>query len=143
MARRRRVRGRRSEPAGTVRRRAAERTGEAFAIAREPGGDHLLRRHAGGGWNDVYAFTLVPAFAIDFEVANHYTATHSRSPFVNTLTVQGTARARRVILRGRTLWESGPAGDSVRELGPDEIVALVIDELGLELTPQELLQALG
>jgi N-hydroxyarylamine O-acetyltransferase len=44
-----------------------------------------LRTHTGDGSSDVWASTLEEEYPIDFEMANHYTATHPRSPFVNRL----------------------------------------------------------
>jgi N-hydroxyarylamine O-acetyltransferase len=52
---------------------------------------------------DLYAFTLEPHFPVDFEMANHYTSTWPRSPFVQTLTAQRSWPGRRAILRNRDL----------------------------------------
>jgi N-hydroxyarylamine O-acetyltransferase len=41
-----------------------------------------LQADEAGGWSDLYAFTLEPQRPIDYEVYNHYTATHPRSRFV-------------------------------------------------------------
>ena len=41
-----------------------------------------------GEWTDLYAFTLEPQYPVDFEMANHFTSTYPRSPFVQTLTAQ-------------------------------------------------------
>jgi N-hydroxyarylamine O-acetyltransferase len=54
-------------------------------------------------WGDLYAFTLEPQYPIDFEMANHFTSTHPRSAFVNSLTAQRLWPERRVILRNRKL----------------------------------------
>jgi N-hydroxyarylamine O-acetyltransferase len=49
-------------------------------------GEHWILRHlAGGGAADAWMSTLEQDHAADFEMANHYTATHSNSPFVNHL----------------------------------------------------------
>jgi N-hydroxyarylamine O-acetyltransferase len=120
-----------------------EPEGTSHAIASEPEGVHVLRRGEAGEWSDVYAFTLAPALEADFEVANHFTATHPRSPFVNALTVQRATAETRTILRGRTLRKHGAGQQILRELSDQEVVDLVVDELGLEATPQEVRRALG
>ncbi len=63
----------------------------------------VLEGHTDGEWSDLYAFTLEPQYPADFEVANHYTSTHPRSTFVNSLTAQCLWPERRVILRNRDL----------------------------------------
>jgi N-hydroxyarylamine O-acetyltransferase len=76
---------------------------------RREGDLRVLEGNTGGGWADLYAFTLEPHFPVDFEMANHFTSTHPRSAFVLHLTVQRSWPERRVILRNRDL--------SVRENG--------------------------
>jgi N-hydroxyarylamine O-acetyltransferase len=44
-----------------------------------------MRTRAGDGSSDVWVSTLEEEYPIDFEMANHYTASHPRSPFVNRL----------------------------------------------------------
>ena len=61
----------------------------------------VLSGNATGQRTDLYAFTLEPHYAVDFEMANHFTSTHPRSPFLQTLVVQRSWPDRRVILRGR------------------------------------------
>ena len=52
---------------------------------------------------DLYAFTLAPQLPVDYEPANHYTATHPDSRFVQTLTAQLPSLECRVLLRNREL----------------------------------------
>lgn len=54
-------------------------------------------------WNDLYAFSLEPQEAADFEMANYYVSTHPQSRFVRSLTVQLPSPERRRILRNREL----------------------------------------
>jgi N-hydroxyarylamine O-acetyltransferase len=93
--------------------------GPVRALRLEPGREHWLgpmghrfRREDGlwvlegntdGAWVDLYAFTLERQYPIDFEMANHFTSTHPRSGFVNSLTAQRLWPERRVILRNREL----------------------------------------
>ena len=63
----------------------------------------VLQGDTGGAWADLYAFTLEPHYPVDFEMANHFTSTHPRSPFVLNLTAQRSWPERRAILRNRDL----------------------------------------
>jgi N-hydroxyarylamine O-acetyltransferase len=63
----------------------------------------VLQGNEGGGWSDLYAFTLEPHHPIDFVMANHFTSTWPRSSFVTSLTAQRSWPEKRVILRNREL----------------------------------------
>jgi N-hydroxyarylamine O-acetyltransferase len=63
----------------------------------------VLQGNAGSGWTDLYAFTLEPCHDVDFEMANHFTSTHARSPFVQNLIAQRSWPERRAALRNREL----------------------------------------
>jgi N-hydroxyarylamine O-acetyltransferase len=63
----------------------------------------ILEGNVAGEWTDLYAFTLEPHYPVDFEMANHFTSTYPRSPFVLNLTAQRTWPERRVVLRNRDL----------------------------------------
>ena len=86
-----------------------------------------------GTWNDLYAFQPEPRFAIDFEVANHYTSTHPDSRFVKTLTAQLPGPEVRRILRNRAYAEL--RGDQVtgRELTPEEVAPTLREAFGIEV----------
>ncbi len=108
-----------------------------FRVVRE-GGLHVLRSagSAGGDWEDLYAFEASPRPAIDFEVANWFTSTHPRSPFVTTLTAQRPIGAERHVLRNLTYSvsaASGPAGGRSREVPRSELLALLHEVFGLDL----------
>ncbi len=77
--------------------------GPAGHRLRQEGGLWVLEGNTDGQWSDLYAFTLEPQHPVDFDVANHYTSTHPRSAFVNSLTAQHLWPERRVILRNRDL----------------------------------------
>jgi N-hydroxyarylamine O-acetyltransferase len=72
-------------------------------VVREGGESWVLQAHFTGAWTDLYAFTLEPQLAVDYEMANHFTSTYPRSPFVLNLTAQRAQRRRRTILRNRDL----------------------------------------
>jgi N-hydroxyarylamine O-acetyltransferase len=121
----------------------SEQLGGAYAVVREPGDVRVLRRRWEGGWRDLYAFTLLPALPVDFEVAHHFTSTHPRSPFVQTLTVQRTTPELRQVLRGRTYTEQGAQGEVRRELSDSEVVELVTGAFGLDVPEEDVRRALS
>jgi N-hydroxyarylamine O-acetyltransferase len=63
----------------------------------------VLQGDGGGEWSDLYAFTLEPHHPVDFVMANHFTSTYPRSPFVLNLTAQRSWPEKRVVLRNREL----------------------------------------
>ena len=78
------------------------------------------------GWTDLYAFTLEPQYAVDFEMANHFTSTYPSSPFVQNLTAQRCWPGRRAILRNRKLVQrEGPEvrTDVIRD--PDHLLEVL------------------
>jgi N-hydroxyarylamine O-acetyltransferase len=120
--------------------------GGAYVAAEEAGGVRVLRRRGAAGddgWVDLYAFTLTPALPVDFQVAHHYTSTFPRSPFVNTLTAQRTTAELRQMLRGRSYVEKRGTAEVRRELGDDQVVALLRDDFGLDVEPDDVRRALA
>lgn len=63
----------------------------------------VLTAEVAGETGDLYAFTLEPQHAVDYEMANHYTSTWPASKFVLTLTAQRARPQGRAILRNRDL----------------------------------------
>lgn len=105
----------------------------------EPAGaDRWLLAQDGAG--ELYEVTLEPQRPIDYEVYNHYTATHPRSPFVGQVVALRTEPDTRYALRGRRLeTTTTPAGESeTREVAPDELAAVLADPFGIVLTDEEL-----
>jgi N-hydroxyarylamine O-acetyltransferase len=88
-----------------------------------------------GEWLDLYAFTLEPQHAVDYEVANYYTSTHPTSIFRRTLTAQLPTPEARYILRNRELTVA--RGDEVtsRTLRDDELLGVLAETFGLEPPP--------
>lgn len=70
---------------------------------RREGEAWVLEGNTDGTWADLYAFTLEPHYPVDFVMANHFTSTYPRSPFVLNLTAQRSWPERRVVLRNRDL----------------------------------------
>ena len=106
---------------------------------------HRLRREDGlwvlegnsdGEWVDLYAFTLEPQFPIDYEMANHFTSTHPRSAFVNSLTAQRMFPERRVILRNRELSvREGRVTETTTIRDPEHLLDVLERHFGLVFPP--------
>ena len=75
---------------------------ETFRIL-ERGEIWLLQVRIEGEWQDVYLFDLQPQSAIDYQMANHYVATHPTSHFRFTLTAARAFEGGRHHLRNRLL----------------------------------------
>ena len=113
--------------------------------ATDEGPGHRLRREddlwvltgdATGERTDLYAFTLEPHFHVDFEMANHFTSTWPRSPFVQSLTAQRSWPNRRAILRNRDLVVR--EGSTVRNgtiRDPAHLLEVLDREFGLSFPP--------
>jgi len=100
----------------------------------------VLQSGRDGTWEDLYAFSLEPQLAADYEIANHYMSTHPKSRFVQTLTVQLPGPERRTILRNRTLIEDRGASVAERMLTSDEeLVAFLQGPCGLDLAREDCL----
>jgi N-hydroxyarylamine O-acetyltransferase len=105
-----------------------------YRLVEEPG-LHVLQSLHGGAWLDLYAFTLEPQQAIDYEVANHYVSTHPDSRMVQTLTVQlPTPAARFNLVNGEYSEDRGGGTVMRRTLTVDEeLTAVLTDVFGLRV----------
>jgi N-hydroxyarylamine O-acetyltransferase len=98
----------------------------------EAGGEWILQSLRNDSWTDLYSFTLEPYLAVDFEPANHYTATHPDSRFVRTLTVQLPTPDVRTMLRNRELVLDRGGTVTRRVLADDdELLAVLAETFGL------------
>jgi N-hydroxyarylamine O-acetyltransferase len=111
--------------------REVDQFGWIFRLADEDG-TRVLQARRPSGWTDLYAFTFEPQYAVDYELANHYTSTHPSSPFTRTLTAQLSSPKRSLILRGRKLIEETPFGENVSEVGVDELLGVLAERFTLE-----------
>jgi N-hydroxyarylamine O-acetyltransferase len=92
----------------------------------------VLQLWRDSAWLDLYAFTLEPQFAVDFEVANHYVSTHPQSRFVQTLTAQRLEPEARHTLVNRELSVDRGTEISRRSVhDDDELLRLLGDTFGL------------
>ena len=116
-------------------RDGAEAQQHAWSFRLEQRGqEFMLRTRRPEGWTDLYSFTREPQHAIDFEVANHYTSTHPRSRFVQTLTAQRVTATLRHTLRGDSYERQEPGACTRRRLGSRaELAAILDDVFGLAL----------
>jgi len=123
---------------GTV----SEQPGDSFRIVREGSGPFVLQRLAAGVWTGLYAFLPTPALPADYQVAHHYTSTHPRSPFVNTLTVQRSTPEARRYLRGRSYIVRRGEAVETREVEAGEAAELLRTVFGLAVEDEEVRRAL-
>jgi N-hydroxyarylamine O-acetyltransferase len=98
----------------------------------EADGEWILQSMRNGCWTDLYSFSLAPQLAVDFEPANHYTATHPDSRFVRTLIVQLPTPELRTMLRNRELVLDRGGTVTRRVLADDdELLAVLAETFGL------------
>jgi N-hydroxyarylamine O-acetyltransferase len=119
---------------------AARPDGAGHWLARE-GPFWALRTIRDGEAVDAWLSTLEVENPSDFEVANHYTATHPASPFVNRLTMRAFTPDGRVTVMNReaTIWH----GDSPRTTPLADraaLRALLVDRFGFDLPEVERLR---
>jgi N-hydroxyarylamine O-acetyltransferase len=103
---------------------------------RREGDAWVLQGSSAGDWLDLYAFTLEPHYPVDFEMANHFTSTHPRSPFVLNLTAQRSWPEKRTVLRNRDLVVregGGSVATVVRD--PEHLLEVLAGAFGLAFPP--------
>ena len=84
------------------------------------------------GWLDLYSFTQEPQLPVDYEVANHYTSTWPRSPFVTKIIAQRSGLDERWILIEDELRVERPDGTQRwRVASPDERLSVLAARFGL------------
>ncbi len=92
----------------------------------------VVRSLATGGWVDLYAFDLQPQLPVDYEVANHFTSTWPRSPFVGGLTVQLPGVDERLVIRGAVFSVQRPDGEERSTISSnEELVRILAAQFGL------------
>jgi N-hydroxyarylamine O-acetyltransferase len=95
----------------------------------------VMQARRADDWMDLYAFTLDAHESIDYEVLNHFTATHPRSIFRSLLIAQLLSADRRVALRNRELTVETAAGITTRVLTEQEVRDALRETFGVELAP--------
>ncbi|MEZ5331903.1 MAG: arylamine N-acetyltransferase [Thermoanaerobaculia bacterium] len=119
-----------------------EDSGGVYRLAREGERVRVLQRRTAAGWSDLYAFLSEPALPVDFEVANHFTSTHPRSIFVQTLTAQRSTAEAFHVLRGRLYTRSGEAAEERADLDDAQVHELLTGVYGLRVELDEVRGAL-
>jgi N-hydroxyarylamine O-acetyltransferase len=112
-----------------------------YRIAEE-GELRVLQIMARDGWQDLYAFSTTPVYAVDFVVANWFTSTFPTSPFVTSLTAQRIRSDARHILRNFTYTFVRGDRSETREITRDEVVPLLRDTFGLDVPDDAQFRAL-
>lgn len=94
-----------------------------------------LRALVAGEWRLLYRFTLDPTWRIDYEVANHYVATHPSSHFLQALGVARVLPRGRLTLREGRLTEHRLGEPSkMQEIEHDDAMrALLAERFGIEV----------
>ena len=110
---------------------AVEQLGWSFRLVEDDEG-RMLQGLGPEGWRDFYSFTFEPQLPIDYEVANHFTSTHPSSHFTQTPTAQISSPERSLILRGRTLIEVTPFGETATEIPEGELLHVLAERFALE-----------
>ncbi len=84
------------------------------------------------GWMALYAFTEEPQLPVDYEVANHFTSTWPRSPFVTKVVVQRSGLDERWMLIDDELRVERPSGtERWTVISPEERLFILADRFGL------------
>lgn len=104
--------------------------------------DHwVLRARTEGKVVDCWVSTLEADNAIDFVVANHYTATHPASPFVNRLMLRALTDDGRVTVMNRDVTlRQGTESRSLRLPDRAALRALLVEHFGFDLPEAEALR---
>ncbi len=100
---------------------------------RTEGETWVLQAAGRGGFDDLYAFTLEPQHAVDYEMANWFTSTSPASSFTQVLTAQRAAPDVRRMLRDRLYTEDRGTVVAERTLADDdEVLRVLAADFGLE-----------
>lgn len=100
--------------------------------------DWVLRHSLGSEPADAWASTLEHDLSVDFEMANHFTATHPSSPFVNNLFLSLFKPDGRVSVMNR--YVTVREGDQIQSLLLADRAALrtlLVEQFGLDLPEVE------
>ncbi len=94
---------------------------------------HVLQTLRAGEWFALYAFTLEQRSDVDYEMANWFTSTHPRSPFVQGVVAQRLFPDGWLTLHGLELTRSYTDGRSETTMvGADELLSVLAERFGLE-----------
>jgi len=121
---------------------AVEQMGRTYRLVVEPaptGGaidspsSHVLQTLRAGDWFALYAFALERRSPVDYEMANWFTSTHPRSPFVQGVVAQRLFPDGWLTLHGLELTRSHTDGRSETTMvSEDELLSVLAERFGLE-----------
>jgi N-hydroxyarylamine O-acetyltransferase len=115
---------------------------ETFRLARR-GAEFELEAAVRGSWRPLYRFDLQEQSPIDFEVLNHFVATHPSSPFLTTLMAARRTPHGRYALHDNVLAVyRGDAKDERKLTSAAEIAGELAESFGIELPRGPALDAL-
>jgi N-hydroxyarylamine O-acetyltransferase len=127
------------EPLPLVDGATARQDGWTYRLTRNDRNEWVLATLHSDGWFDLYDFTLEPQHHIDYVMANHYTATYPRSPFVGQIVIQRVAPDAYIALQQLELKETHPDGATrTRQLNTAEVGQQLANTFSITLTPDEL-----
>lgn len=127
------------EPFPLVEGAIVRQGGWAYRLTRNDRNEWVLATLHPDGWFDLYDFTLDPQHHIDYVMANHYTATYPRSPFIGQIVVQRITPDAYITLQQLELKEMHPDGASrTRQLDTAEVGQQLANTFSITLTPDEL-----
>jgi N-hydroxyarylamine O-acetyltransferase len=106
---------------------------EAHTLSRE--GPHwTLQARVGGAETDLWVSPLDEALPVDFELGNHYTATHPASQFVNRLGLRALLPGGRIsVLNREVTWRRGGQVKRWPLADRGELAALLAEHFGIHL----------
>ena len=103
----------------------------AFRLTEE-GDVRVLWGLRADGWLDLYTFSEEPQLPVDYEVANHYTSTWPRSPFVTKVIAQRSGLDERWMLIEDELRVERPDGTERWTVGSEaERLSILAERFGL------------
>ena len=118
------------DPVAVRRRRARPQGAWAFRLV-DDGDVRVLWGLRAEGWLDLYAFTDEPQLPVDYEVANHFTSTWPRSPFVTKVIAQRSGLDERWMLIEDELRVERPDGTERWTVASDaERLTILADRFG-------------
>lgn len=91
----------------------------------------VLQFLAAGSWSDVFAWTEEEQHPVDYEVANHFTATHPGSVFVNVVMAQRPGIDVRYRLVHDTLFETRRDGAKQETVAADDLLDVLAERFAL------------
>src|SRR5436853_4681002 len=117
---------------------AQARAGHEVHWMTRDGNQWMLRTRSGEKAVDCWVSPLERDNLVDFDVGNHYTATHPVSPFVNRIMMRALTPAGRVTVMNRdvTVW-NGDESRSYQLADRAELRGLLIEYFGFDLPEVE------